>query len=168
MLCRRLCLPSLCNRQFLEVSNRYILPLFLIMQFEYASPARIRSGYGYIARIWSSGIYPWQPLVRARACNPVESNFEVLSIWLNWRTLGQTVDHWVKLSITAWICWSLSRTVYHWVELSITGSNCRSQGQALCLFVEMNFYSRSLKPLALQLLGQGYGATNVHDVAIRR
>jgi len=33
------------------------------MHLGYASPARIRSGYGYNARIQSSGMYPRQPVL---------------------------------------------------------------------------------------------------------
>jgi len=44
--------------QFLSDRIDISCPLFLIMHVEYASPPRIRSGYGYNAWIYSSGIYP--------------------------------------------------------------------------------------------------------------
>jgi len=43
--------------QFLSDRIDISSPLFLIMHVDYASPARIRSGYGYNAWIYSSGIY---------------------------------------------------------------------------------------------------------------
>jgi len=44
--------------QFLSDRIDIFSPLCLIMHLEYASPARIRSGYGYNSCIYSSGIYP--------------------------------------------------------------------------------------------------------------
>jgi len=48
--------------QFLSDGIDTSSPLFLIMHLGYASPARIQSGYGYNAWVFSSWIYPWQPL----------------------------------------------------------------------------------------------------------
>jgi len=44
--------------QFLSEKIEFSSPPFLIMHLGYASPARIRSGYGYNARIKSSGMFP--------------------------------------------------------------------------------------------------------------